>query len=103
MNKNSIFQQEADIDLRQPWPVVVDAAHNIVIGRPDADFLVGFAPSDDIYSLSVLPEDIEEDLSKAVGLVPVFGKVGKFFTSVLKVSTIREYAGDIEALRRNGK
>lgn len=100
---NIVFHQRSDEQFRSPWPVVVDEKSNIVSGRPDASYLVGFASAEDVYSVAVLPEAVQADPNVAVGMVPVFGKDGKFFAIDLPITQCREYEGDIEKLRELGK
>lgn len=102
---NIIFQQQADDGLRQAWPVVVSEKGQIVSGRPDADYLLGFAMVEEPFTVSVLALDVVEydAPEKAVGKLPVYIKGDSTFVIELPVVSCQEYKGDIEALRAYGK
>lgn len=84
---------------KQPWSVVVAENGDIIHGRPDADYLIGFGPIDS-YEITVLKTAFFEDPDSALGLAPRFQKSGDMFSVDLPVAKVDTYEATEDTITR---
>jgi hypothetical protein len=96
---NIIIQQAASPSGQSPWPIVIADSGDVIHGRPDARYLVGFIKPGEPHNIIVFSREAALDPEMAVGLEPVFtGHNNDMFGVNLMVISARVYTGDINAL-----
>lgn len=79
------FKQEPADDGKALWEVIVGDDKQIIYGRPDAEWLIGFGPKG-VQDVTVLTKDVLANPALAVGLVPTFTGRGDMFSVDLVVT-----------------
>lgn len=95
------FQQESSgpPSFQMPWSVQVDDDGSIIHGRPDADYLVGFAKKGS-YNIEVSRPEAIAVPAQAIGFCPVYQFRGEMFIVDLPVATCEKYEASPEGLER---